>query len=598
MNKILEDVKQSINWFFTEIGDGLMTIFSYLSQFTETSEIFTLVTRWILPILAVMVFFRCILPLLKDGKRNTVWGYLCMTDGTRFPLNHWENSIGRSKLSDVVINLSFVSRCHAVLTFSDGFWSIADLGSKGGVEVNGEKIEESQKVKEGDTLSLAGVKLTLAPADAEAEDLPKKDGKPPLFRSAKRIKSALTLLLILLFQILGGIQICFSMGADVIPAVPLAFLIFIAVECIYYLIMRRFSKKYFELELLVYFLCGLDLLVVASSAPSALYKQLVSILLGIAVFTVLKILLKDLGRARKLKYFLAASALVLLALNLAIGETRFGAKNWINLGFITIQPLEFVKVAFVIAGAATLDKLLTSRNLTMFIGFSGACIGVLALMRDFGTAVIFFGAFLVIAFMRSGDVRTIALISAGAVLGAIAVVAFMPYVASRFAAWGHVWEYVYTTGYQQTRTMIAAASGGLLGVGGGNGYLVNIAAADTDLVFGMLSEEWGLIVALTAVLIIVFFAVFAVFLSRYCRSSFYAIAACGAASIFLIQTALNVFGSVDILPLTGVTLPFVSNGGSSMIASWGLMAFIKSADERLRPNTRPNKEKVAAEKGE
>jgi cell division protein FtsW (lipid II flippase) len=76
----------------------------------------------------------------------------------------------------------------------------------------------------------------------------------------------------------------------------------------------------------------------------------------------------------------------------------------------------------------------------------------------------------------------------------------------------------------------------------------------------------------------VFFGVYAVFLTKSCRSSFYAIAACGAASVYLIQTVLNVLGSMDILPLTGVTIPFVSNGGSSMIASWGLLAFIKAAD--------------------
>jgi cell division protein FtsW (lipid II flippase) len=205
-------------------------------------------------------------------------------------------------------------------------------------------------------------------------------------------------------------------------------------------------------------------------------------------------------------------------------------------------------------------------------------------MRDLGTSVIFFITFLVIAFMRSGDIRTIAFISAGAVLGAFAVVSFLPYIASRFEAWGHVWEFADTIGYQQTRTLMYSASGGLLGLGGGNGYLVGIPAADTDLVFGILCEEWGLIVALCAVLMIIFLAFFVLFLMRGCKSSFYAISACGAVSIFLIQTALNVFGSLDLLPLTGVTLPFVSNGGSSMVVCWALLSFIKAADERYRPD--------------
>ena len=233
-------------------------------------------------------------------------------------------------------------------------------------------------------------------------------------------------------------------------------------------------------------------------------------------------------------------------------------------------------MAFVLSGTATLDRLLTTRNMAAFIGFTGACMLTLVLIRDFGSAVVFFGAFVVMAFMQSGDLRSLALVLAGALFGGFAVVAFVPYVTKRFAVWGKVWQYAGTTGYQQTRTMIAAASGGLLGVGGGSGYLVNVAAADTDLVFGVLCEEWGLLIALLAVLVIVFFAVYTVIIIKSSLSSFYAIAACGAATIFLLQTALNVLGSVDILPLTGVTIPFVSNGGTSMLTSWALLAFIYS----------------------
>jgi len=584
MNDFLEIMKQLLEGYLTKFTDIFVNMEKFPAPLEVASELYTLVVRWVFPILAAAIFLRCILPLLQNGKEKTVWGYLCMTDGTRTPLKNWENLIGRSKFSDIVINLPFVSRSHAVLTFHNGVWSIADLGSKGGVKVNGRKIEKQEIVDYGDTLSLSGVEMALAPADAEPPKglLQKNDtvSTPP---SGRHIRTGATLFLILIFLILGSIQICFSMGTQVNPAVPLTLLIFILAMCLHYIFMRWFSRKYFELELLCYFLCGLNLLIVASAAPNSLYKQLAAILTGIVVYTVIKMIIGNLGRAHKLKYFLMASALVLMILNLALGETYFGAKRWINLGFITFQPMEFVKIAFVLAGAATLDRLLTTRNMTAFIAFSGACIGTLVLIRDFGTAVVIFGTFIVIAFMQSGDLRTIALVTAGAVFGSTAVVSFMPYIASRFAAWGNVWDLANTSGYQQTRTMIAAASGGLLGVGGGNGYFKYIPAADTDLVFGMLSEEWGLLVALTVVLTIVFIAVYAVFLTKNSRSSFYAIAACGAASIFLIQTALNVLGSVDILPLTGITIPFVSNGGSSMIASWGLLALIKSADGRIRP---------------
>ena len=157
-----------------------------------------------------------------------------------------------------------------------------------------------------------------------------------------------------------------------------------------------------------------------------------------------------------------------------------------------------------------------------------------------------------------------------------------PYIWKRFATWRHAWEYASSGGYQQTRTMTAIASGGLLGVGPGNGFLKRVAASDTDLVFGLVCEEWGLITGILIVLCIIALAWFAIRSCRMSRSSYYTIAACSATSMIVFQTALNLFGSVDMLPLTGVTFPFVSNGGSSMLFAWGLLAFLKATD------TRPN----------
>ena len=110
-------------------------------------------------------------------------------------------------------------------------------------------------------------------------------------------------------------------------------------------------------------------------------------------------------------------------------------------------------------------------------------------MSDFGTAAIFFVTFLVIAYLRSGDFATLALICGGGVFAALTLLSVKPYILRRFAAWGHVWEQASEGGYQQTRAMSAAASGGLTGVGPGEGWLHRIGAADTDLVFGMLCIE-------------------------------------------------------------------------------------------------------------
>ena len=163
------------------------------------------------------------------------------------------------------------------------------------------------------------------------------------------------------------------------------------------------------------------------------------------------------------------------------------------------------------------------------------------------------------------------------------IIYFKPYVAQRFAAYRHVWENYDTTGYQQVRTLIYSVSGGLKGLGVGNGRLRYVAASTTDLVFGMVCEEFGMIVAFAIVISFAIITVYAIRTSRSAPSTFYSIAACSAAAMLLFQTCLNIFGITDILPLTGVTLPFVSQGGSSMICSWALFAFIKAADVRTYP---------------
>ena len=125
-----------------------------------------------------------------------------------------------------------------------------------------------------------------------------------------------------------------------------------------------------------------------------------------------------------------------------------------------------------------------------------------------------------------------------------------------------------------------SASGGLFGVGLGNGCLKQIFASENDLVFGMICEEMGLICALAIVMAIISLVFYSRNITTLSRSTFYSISACCAAGLLVVQTSLNVFGATDILPLTGVTLPFISLGGSSMISCWGLIAFIKAADER------------------
>jgi cell division protein FtsW (lipid II flippase) len=575
------------------------TIQSILSDAGALGEFVPYLARFILPVMAVVIFFRCLLPLMSGGRRAKPWAYLVIAGGDMRPLTHWENSIGRSPTCDVVVNIPSISRIHAVLSRRNDVWHISDLDSKGGVSINGEAVAGQRIIEQDDVVKLSELQISIVPVsqgigDGYEEKFEKKRVLERIAETAARIAARFgagtTLIFIILFQILGFISLALTADAGFQSKVYVAFLLYMLLELVYYIGTRFSGRKFIEIELLAFFLSGISMFVCASASPDAMVKQFVAVVLGLVLLLVLQFFLNNPERARTARYVFAVGALLLLAANLLLATAQNGALNWIRIGSLSVQPSELVKVAFVFAGGATLDRLLSSKNFMKFMALSGACILALVVMRDFGTAMIFFITFVVITFMRSGDIKKLSLIIGMAVAGAAIVVSFLPYITARFSVWRHAWEFADSTGYQQVRTMVYTASGGLFGVGPGNGNLRYVAAADTDLVFGLLAEEWGLVVALVCALVPLALAVFAFMSVKSSRSAFYAIVACGAATLFLVQASLNIFGSLDILPLTGVTLPFVSNGGSSMLSCWGLIACIKSIDERHRAQSLGNEE--------
>lgn len=563
------------------MNDALQRLLDTLTAFLAENPLvgawYTTVVRFVFPILALMILVGAIRSLWKVKHPDEVWGYLGMANGVRLPITHWENIIGRAPSCDVQLEYPSVSRQHAALIREDdGSWTVYDLGSKGGVTVNDLPVDEYAVVEDGDTIAFGGIPTMLVPISVEEkrEQMAERriEGRPAGMWGS--------LVLLTLFQVLTALQLIVAAGDEATVTIPLTFLVLTLVCWGYFIILRSFRRIGFEMETIAFFLCTLSLAVTGSTVPEEMPKQLIAILMGLAIFLILGFFLRDLARAQKVRVFMGAVAVGLLVITLLIGSSQGGAKAWIRLGGMSLQPSELAKICYIFVGAATLDRLFNKRNLWMFIGLTGICGACLALQNDFGTALVFFVTFLVIAFLRSGDFATIGLICGGCFAGGMLLLTIKPHVAARFASWGHIWEDVYGAGFQQTHTLTAAASGGMIGVGAGKGWLSGLAAADTDIVFGMLCEEWGLLIAILTILCIITLAVFAVRACRAGRSSFYTIAACAATSLLVFQTCLNVFGAVDILPFTGVTLPFVSNGGSSMLSAWGMLAFLKATDTR------------------
>ena len=532
--------------------------------------------RYAAPILVVLLLLRCFRPLLTFRKEPEIWAWLMLSDGKKIPITHWENIIGRHKRCDVVIDFPTVSRNHGVLTrYDDGSWTITDTDSHGGIKVNGENIS-IHALQPEDVIDIGGVEMMLVPISRRQEErLAQLRTKGSTF-----LYSFGNVFLLTLFQLLCAVGFVMSAAADHTQSLLIGFGGIMICQWVLFLFYACIRRTSFEVESIAFFLCTMGMCAIATVVPGEAMKQLTAMVMGIFLFLMLGWCLRDLERAKKVRYLAGLAGIGFLLITLVFGQEYYGAKNWLVIGPLSLQPSELSKVCFVFIGASAMDRLLMKKNLILFIAYSVVICGCLALMNDFGTALIFFVAFLVIAYMRSGSVDTISLAITALGFAGVVALKIAPHALRRFASWRHIWEVPLDAGYQQTRALMCMASGGLLGLGANNGYMEHIFAADSDVVVATICEEWGLIVMVLMVLSVVVLSLFAVRSASVGRSSFYVIGGCTAAAVLLTQVILNALGTVDVVPLTGVTFPFVSNGGSSMIGAWGLLAFVKAADTR------------------
>ena len=548
------------------------------SEYATYLNVYIAILRWVMPVLVALLLGRCFYPLLFFRREPEIWAWLCLPNNKRIPVTHWESVIGKHPQSDIVIDHDSVSRTHAVLTrYDDGSWTISDAESIEGVKVNGQKARIWPITPE-DVISIGEVEMTLKPISKRQE----KRLAELRTRASTFFGSFFNVVLLTVIQILCCVAFLLGAEGGQTQSVLLGFggiMICQWALLLFYMIIHRTA---FEVETIAFFLCTMGMAAIATIKPGEAVKQVLAMVMGVSLFVAVGWTLRDLNRAKIVRYLAAVGGIGFLLITLLFGTEIHGAKNWIFIGSMSFQPSELSKVCFVFVGASALDRIVTKRNLFMFIAYSVIICGCLALMNDFGTAIIFFCAFLVIAFMRSGSVGTLALAITALVFAGVVALKIAPHALDRFANWRHIWEDPSDKGYQQTRGLLAMASGGLFGLGAGQGWLrtTKIFSRDADIVIATLGEEWGLVMIIMMILCVVVLAVFAVRSSVVARSSFYTIGSCAAVSILLLQTILNALGTVDILPFTGITFPFLSNGGSSMICSWGLLGFIKAGDTR------------------
>lgn len=351
---------------------------------------------------------------------------------------------------------------------------------------------------------------------------------------------------------------------------------------------RRLPQRDPFLFALVMFLCGWGLLIIDRLAPFFASRQAVWLLLSVGVLLFVSCLPHALRWLRRYRYLWLIVGLVLLVSTILLGRNPSGLVGapelWLGVGDLFFQPSEALKVILVAFLASYLAEQypalyalsttsrrqlwLAPRILGPVLLMWGLCVVILVWQRDLGTAALFFMVFLLLLYVATGQL--LILISGGALFAGAAVLAYRLFavVRQRVDIWIDPWLEADGRAYQIVQSLMAFAHGGIFGQGVGQGVPSYIPAAHTDFVFAALAEEWGLLGVVVLLAVLAVLAVRGVRVAMFQRERpFLALLAIGLTALIVVQSLLIMGGVLKLLPLTGVTLPFVSYGGSSLLMS-------------------------------
>ena len=326
-----------------------------------------------------------------------------------------------------------------------------------------------------------------------------------------------------------------------------------------------------QLMSLANFLCAMGVLLLYDTNPAYALQQAVAYGVGLTAMIICIYMVRLVSSWRRLILLMIPVALILLAAPLVLGQEINGAKNWFSLGPVSFQPSEVVKLVLVVVLAWFLSR---RQNLPWLLFLLG-CLGLLMLQKDLGTALLYFATALLLFWTASGNLP-MTLLGLGAGAGA-ALFGYQQFahVRRRVAIWMDPWADYENAGYQLIQGLTAIASGGLWGVGLGLGNPTVIPVYESDFIFAVLCEQFGLIFGVCVLLMYAALILRGASVAVHARRGFHGLLAMGATAMLGLQTFVIIGGVLKLIPLTGVTLPFISYGGTSLIASLCLIGFIQ-----------------------
>lgn len=427
--------------------------------------------------------------------------------------------------------------------------------------------------------------------DAGFDAEPVFDAPPPRPRGANiegmrkalmRSNTRLLLSAVMLFQFTAMLLISLQEK----PVDTQALILAAALPAVTWLVVMAFGRLWpidRAILILALLLCSVGIITLSDIARSreTPLTQAIYALIGIVAMAVGVVFIRSVRHWKK--WVLPGMVLCLgaLASPWAFGSVQNGARNWITIipDRLTIQPSEFIKPALILILAAALSGRPRFVKCLPAIGFAAVCCGILLIQSDLGAVLLYFLTTLLIYFVATSNwLITLGGLGVG-VAGSVLAYKLVPYVQTRVAIWQNPWSDPTGSGGQIVQALMAIGSGGLFGMGLGLGRPRNIPLYHSDFIFAAIAEEFGLLFSICLLAVYVLIIMRGLVVAMNARTSFHSLAAFGIVAMLGLQTMLIVGGNTKLIPLTGVTLPLISSGGSSLVStflSFGILLGISS----------------------
>jgi len=401
-----------------------------------------------------------------------------------------------------------------------------------------------------------------------------------LKKALMRSNTRLLLSAVLLFQLASALLLTFKSGEIDLQALLFA----AAIPAVTWLVCTQITRLWpvdRAIIVLALLLCSIGIITLKDIARSPITpgNQAKYALLGIVALFIGIFGIRIFKFWKKATPYLMAICLAALISPSIIGVWKYGARNWIEIGGFSIQPSEFMKPVFIMILASGFSNRPRFLKTLPTLGFAAACCAILLYQRDLGALLLYFLTTVAVFFVAtSNTLLTLSGLGMGAGAAVIAT-KLLPYVQRRVDIWRDPWSDPEVYGYQIVQSLIAIGSGGLFGMGLGLGSPRNIPLYHSDFIFAALTEEFGLIFSVGLLIIYVLLIMRGIIVAMNARTSFHSLTSLGIVTMIGFQTMLIVGGNTKLLPLTGVTLPLISSGGSSLVSTFfaiGVLSGISS----------------------